>query len=63
MRTREAISDVGRGMVGYVGTKVMERAAMKLYLQQVGPPARGTTGADASPRLLDLFALTNKISL
>ncbi len=32
MRVREAISDIGIGMVGgYVGTQVMERASMKLY--------------------------------
>jgi hypothetical protein len=32
MQIREAISDIGIGMIGgYVGTKVMERVSMKLY--------------------------------
>lgn len=32
MQVRQAISDVGIGMIGgYVGTKVMERVSMKLY--------------------------------
>lgn len=32
LRIREAISDVGIGMIGgYVGTKVMEQVSMKLY--------------------------------
>lgn len=32
MRIRKAISDIGTGMIGgYVGTKVMEQASMKLY--------------------------------
>jgi hypothetical protein len=32
MQIREAISDIGIGMIGgYVGTKIMERVSMKLY--------------------------------
>ncbi len=32
MKVREAVSDIGTGMIGgYVGTQVMERVSMKLY--------------------------------
>ncbi len=65
MRMREAISDIGVGMIGgYVGTKAMEQASMKLYeLESEGDRKREDEVRPGPPYLIAARKITEGLGL